>query len=53
MEKRVFLKNMALLSGFASLESPVNKIEELLSNIDVDISYKKKCLKFLNLRHLK
>ena len=30
MEKRVFLKNMALLSGFASLDSPVNKIEELL-----------------------
>ena len=30
MEKRVFLKNMALLSGFVSLDSPVNKIEELL-----------------------
>ena len=31
MEKRAFLKNMALLSGFASLDSPVNKIEELLA----------------------
>jgi selenocysteine lyase/cysteine desulfurase len=30
MEKRAFLKNMALLSGFARLDSPVNKIEELL-----------------------
>ena len=31
MEKRVFLKNMALLSGFASLDSPVHKIDELLA----------------------
>ena len=30
MEKRVFLKNMALLSGFASLKSPVNTMEELM-----------------------
>jgi selenocysteine lyase/cysteine desulfurase len=30
MEKRVFLKNMALLSGFASIKTPVSKIEELM-----------------------
>ena len=30
MEKRVFLKNMALLSGFVSLKSPVSTMEELM-----------------------
>lgn len=30
MEKRVFLKNMALLSGFSSLKKPVSTLKELM-----------------------
>ena len=32
MEKRVFLKNLALLSGFAGLKSPVSTMEELMKH---------------------
>ena len=58
MEKRVFLKNMALLSGLAGLKSPLSNMEELLEyakeknadNLAIDEAYWAKYRKLYRLK---